>query len=82
MSLIASRECLRDSRRCGSAMVRCECCAGLAPSFRERMRRAGLATPDGIVGVIETGSFDRSRLRQALTELGDGTWELVCHPGY
>jgi hopanoid biosynthesis associated protein HpnK len=50
--------------------------------FREKMKRAGLATPDGIVGVIETGSFDSSLLRRALTNLPEGTWELVCHPGY
>jgi predicted glycoside hydrolase/deacetylase ChbG (UPF0249 family) len=34
------------------------------------------------LGVIETGSFDTSLLRSALTNLPDGTWELVCHPGY
>ena len=50
--------------------------------FRNSMRRAGLATPDGVLGVIETGSFDTSLLRRALTNLPDGTWELVCHPGY
>lgn len=53
-----------------------------AARFREKMKRAGLATPDGVLGVIETGSFDTSLLRQALTNLPDGTWELVCHPGY
>jgi predicted glycoside hydrolase/deacetylase ChbG (UPF0249 family) len=53
-----------------------------AAQFSNRMKRAGLATPDGVVGVIETGSFDGSRLRQALADLPEGTWELVCHPGY
>jgi chitin disaccharide deacetylase len=53
-----------------------------AGQFRERMRKAGLATPDGIVGVVETGAFDSSRLRALLQELPEGTWELVCHPGY
>ena len=46
------------------------------------MKHAGLVTPDGVLGVIETGSFDSSLLRQALTDLPEGTWELVCHPGY
>jgi hopanoid biosynthesis associated protein HpnK len=50
--------------------------------FRERMKSVGLSTPDGVLGVIETGSFDRSLLRRALSDLPDGTWELVCHPGY
>ena len=53
-----------------------------AGQFREKVRRAGLATPDGIIGVVETGSFDVSLLRQALANLPEGTWELVCHPGY
>ena len=53
-----------------------------AAQFHDKMKRAGLATPDGIVGVIETGSIDRSLLRQALADLPEGTWELVCHPGY
>ena len=53
-----------------------------AAQFHDKMKRAGLATPDGVVGVIETGSFDSSLLRQALADLPEGTWELVCHPGY
>jgi predicted glycoside hydrolase/deacetylase ChbG (UPF0249 family) len=47
-----------------------------------------------VVGVIETGSAQSpdkspddgssysSLLRQTLASLPDGTWELVCHPGY
>ncbi len=53
-----------------------------AGQFRQKMQRAGLRTPDGAVGVIETGSIDASLLRQALVSLPEGTWELVCHPGY
>jgi hopanoid biosynthesis associated protein HpnK len=54
--------------------------------FLQRTRRAGLVTPDGVVGVIETGSMESSGysalLRQTLASLPEGTWELVCHPGY
>ncbi len=53
-----------------------------AGQFPQKMRRAGLRTPDGSVGVIETGFLDVSLLREALVNLPDGTWELVCHPGY
>ena len=53
-----------------------------AGQFRVKVRRAGLSTPDGVVGVVETGSFNPSLLRQAFTNLPEGTWELVCHPGY
>jgi hopanoid biosynthesis associated protein HpnK len=50
--------------------------------FRERMKHAGLATPHGSLGIIETGSLDYSLLRSAISNLPEGTWELVCHPGY
>ena len=54
--------------------------------FLERTKRAGIATPDGIVGVIETGTAESggysSLLRQTLASLPEGTWEWVCHPGY
>jgi len=54
--------------------------------FLQRTKRAGLLTPDGVVGVIETGSVESSGysslLRQTLASLPEGTWELVCHPGY
>jgi chitin disaccharide deacetylase len=58
--------------------------------FLQRTKRAGLRTPDGVLGVIETGYSvnrndshnEKSLLRQTLAALPDGTWELVCHPGY
>jgi chitin disaccharide deacetylase len=58
--------------------------------FLQRTKRAGLVTPDGVVGVIETGTSDSpddrsgysSLLRQTLASLPEGTWEFVCHPGY
>jgi chitin disaccharide deacetylase len=54
----------------------------LAARFRDRMKRTGLAVPDGVIGVVETGAWDNSMLRRALANLPEGTWELVCHPGY
>ncbi len=53
-----------------------------AGQFRRQTRRAGILSPDGVIGVIETGLLDGILLRQALTSLPEGTWELVCHPGY
>ncbi len=50
--------------------------------FHQRTKRAGLVTPDGVLGVIESGSVGISLLRQTLANLPEGTWELVCHPGY
>ncbi len=53
-----------------------------AGGFRRQTPRAGLRAPNGVIGVIETGSLDAILLHQALTSLPEGTWELVCHPGY
>ncbi len=53
-----------------------------AGNFRRQTSRAGLRSPDGVIGVIETGSMDGVLLQQALAGLPEGTWELVCHPGY
>lgn len=53
-----------------------------AGNFRRQTQRAGIIAPDGVIGVIETGALDGALLRQALTSLPEGTWELVCHPGY
>lgn len=53
-----------------------------AGNFRRQTSRAGLQSPDGVIGVIETGSMDGVLLQQALAGLPEGTWELVCHPGY
>ena len=54
--------------------------------FLQRTKRAGVRTPDGVLGVIETGASESagygSLLRQTLACLPEGTWELVCHPGY
>lgn len=43
---------------------------------------AGFKTPDGSFGVVTTGDVDASLLRALLVNMPEGTWELVCHPGY
>ena len=53
-----------------------------AAAFARTVAEAGMATPDGILGIIATGSMDDRMLRLILQNLPDGTWELVCHPGY
>src|SRR6202142_3599352 len=57
-----------------------------ARHFLKQKKRAGLLTPDGVLGVTETGASEsggfRSPLRATLAALPEGTWELVCHPGY
>jgi chitin disaccharide deacetylase len=43
---------------------------------------AGFATTDGSLGVATTGTLNDARLRAMLKQMPQGTWELVCHPGY
>ncbi len=54
--------------------------------FRDRfwklVRKHGFATTDGCLGVTATGTLQASTLQAILNQLPEGTWELVCHPGY
>lgn len=54
----------------------------LARQFREAVQEAGISTPDGTLAIVATGSLNEHLLRLMLEHLPDGTWELVCHPGY
>ena len=53
-----------------------------AAEFRRAVSEAGIITTDGTVGIAVTGLMDQKKLLQILEALPDGTWELVCHPGY
>jgi hopanoid biosynthesis associated protein HpnK len=55
---------------------------GLARQFREAVQQSGIATPDGTLAIAATGSLNERLLRLMVEHLPDGTWELVCHPGY
>ena len=55
---------------------------GLSRNFHEAVRRAGMLTPDGTFGIVSTGGLDERLLRFMIQHLEEGTWELVCHPGY
>src|SRR4029079_3923537 len=50
--------------------------------FERLAHRYGIRTTTGSVGIVATGALDRTVLREMLERLEDGTWELVCHPGY
>jgi chitin disaccharide deacetylase len=54
----------------------------LARQFREAVQQAGISTPDGTLAIIATGLLNERLLRLMVENLPDGTWELVCHPGY
>jgi predicted glycoside hydrolase/deacetylase ChbG (UPF0249 family) len=50
--------------------------------WRRIVQRFGFTTTDGSLGVIVTGDLDERLLRNVLENMPEGTWELVCHPGY
>jgi chitin disaccharide deacetylase len=54
----------------------------LGKTFRRSVINAGLLSPDGTVGIVATGELDDSLFRNIVDSLPEGTWELVCHPGY
>jgi predicted glycoside hydrolase/deacetylase ChbG (UPF0249 family) len=47
-----------------------------------QIRDGCIVTTDGTIGISATGSLDAATLHAALDALPQGTWELVCHPGY
>lgn len=54
----------------------------LRSKWLRMVRDFGLRTPDGSFGVITTGEVDTHLLGALLENMPEGTWELVCHPGY
>lgn len=54
----------------------------LASEFRSAVRDAGMVTPEGTLGVLITGVMDERLLKAIIDRIPEGTWELVCHPGY
>jgi predicted glycoside hydrolase/deacetylase ChbG (UPF0249 family) len=54
----------------------------LAKNFRASVAKAGMRTPDGTVGIVATGALDDRLFERIVECLPEGTWELVCHPGY
>lgn len=53
-----------------------------AAEFRRVLNEEGMVSTDGTVGIAVTGMLDQQKLLRMLEALPEGTWELVCHPGY
>jgi hopanoid biosynthesis associated protein HpnK len=53
-----------------------------AAEFRRVLKEEGMVSTNGTVGIAVTGMLDQKRLLRILEALPEGTWELVCHPGY
>jgi hopanoid biosynthesis associated protein HpnK len=54
----------------------------LGGGFRKSVEEAGMLTTDGTVGIVATGAMDHYLFGNIMESLPEGTWELVCHPGY
>jgi len=50
--------------------------------FRRIVEEEGFKTTDGAVGVLATGYINIATVNALITALPEGTFELVCHPGY
>jgi predicted glycoside hydrolase/deacetylase ChbG (UPF0249 family) len=53
-----------------------------SPAAKERLRAAGLRTPDAFFDAFYDAGVSRENLQILLERLPDGTSELMCHPGY
>lgn len=51
-------------------------------AFARIVHEEGFSTTHGSLGVIATGSLDQKVLLSTIEAIPQGTWELVCHPGY
>jgi predicted glycoside hydrolase/deacetylase ChbG (UPF0249 family) len=41
-----------------------------------------IRTTDGTIGISATGDLNEATLRAVVDAMPEGTWEIVCHPGY
>jgi predicted glycoside hydrolase/deacetylase ChbG (UPF0249 family) len=48
------------------------------PQIRDDIIR----TTNGTVGISATGNLNQTTLQSVLDAIPNGTWEIVCHPGY
>lgn len=52
-----------------------------APFFNATVHRLRITTPERFYGIALTGLLDTAAVLQLLAMVGDGTVELMCHPG-
>lgn len=65
-------------------LKQCAMSAAIQPGaikFRGLVREHCLKTPDRFFGVGLTGMLDSAEIRSMMESLGEGTAELMCHPG-
>jgi len=47
-----------------------------------QIRSGVVTTTEGTIGISATGDLNAATLAHILASMPEGTWELVCHPGY
>ena len=57
-------------------------CVRFREAFLQTVKKAGMLTTDGSVGVVATGSLSEAHFERILKALPEGAWEFVCHPGH
>lgn len=50
--------------------------------FRRAVEKEGMVTTDGSFGIVGTGALDEKLFEAIVGSIPEGTWELLCHPGY
>lgn len=73
---------LRHNRTLVKRLLQVRALRLMRSGWLRHVKEAGFKTPDGSFGVITTGDVDATLLRALLENMPEGTWELVCHPGY
>jgi predicted glycoside hydrolase/deacetylase ChbG (UPF0249 family) len=53
-----------------------------AGKFRKAVQREGFVTTDGTLGIEVTGTLDETLFTTIASNVPEGTWEFVCHPGF
>ncbi len=53
-----------------------------AGEFNKTVKRQGFVAPQGTLGIEVTGTLDETLFMAIGSSVPEGTWELVCHPGY
>lgn len=84
----AVRMMLESPRLTGASLKRLKQSAvglGVAKLCRtnlDKCRQSQIATTDYFFGIAQTGFWTKQWLKDVITDLPNGTSELMCHPGY
>ncbi len=74
--------CVASDFKVGKRFVQMTVLRSFAPGFRREVSRQEMRTTDGAVGVLVTGMLDVELFVDIASNIPEGTWEFVCHPGY